>query len=230
MAPYDPLGAGENVRLTALRALLGVSHNSNGTQKAGSVTAASIATADAGVKRRSDLMKALGFKWESFPIEAAAAQSPPSTGTPFGAASYFYAGEIVTGMSVVVSTAGVGTTPTLIKLGLLDSAYKCVVLTGELKDDAKFQALGRKDFAYTAPYTILADGVFYPVFLLVGTWGTTTMQMAGGSGYGSTCPIYPGGVFRMPKFGTSKTDLPAVGATATAPSDASFRQWWFGIY
>ena len=182
-------------------------------------------------KRRKDLFAQLGLKWESFDLGTGGASSIPASQSTYGYAGYFYAGEILTGMSVVVVTPGVGTTPTLIRMGILDVTNKAVVLTSDLHANAGWTSAGRKDFAFTGQYTVPSDGIYYPVFLSNGAWGTTQMALMGQLGVGSSGELWPGAsILRDPKFGAANADLPAVGNAAPSPVDTSFRWFWFGLY
>jgi hypothetical protein len=145
----------------------------------------------------------------------------PRTGTNAGApasqALYgqilgLRAGDVSTGVVLRNTQAAAGTSPTTARFGLADSTGKILVLSGNVNTAAEWPLAAVK-FAFTAPYTVLADGGYFLCFVVNGTWGTTQPSPLRASSAAAVAGI-SGAV--IPEFvWTGQTDLPAVGASLT---------------
>jgi hypothetical protein len=150
-----------------------------------------------------------------------------SGGAVYGRLLGLRAGDVITGLVVRVSVAAAGTAPTTVRVGLADATGKILVLSGNLNAASNFPA-GAAILAFTAPYTVLADGGYYPVLFVSGVWGSTSptllntgVQTATNGALGAFAP--PGITW------TGQTDLPAIGSSVTL-STASVRSFYMGLY
>lgn len=144
--------------------------------------------------------------------------STPSTAAPTsqsieGILIGLRAGDVVTGIILRVNVAAAGTSPTTARFGLADSTGKILVLSGDLKTAAEWPQ-GAVKFAFTAPYTVLADGGYFPCFVVNGTWGTTQPTLTRGTSYTAATPAVSGKA--PPGFSwNTQSDLPAIGSSLT---------------
>ncbi len=169
-----------------------------------------------GVSRRSSFLAATGFK--ALGLEPVS-NAVPATGTIFGNGVYLYAGEVITNILVAVATAAAGTAPTHIQVALWSSAATpvCLAVSAEDASNARWNSTGWKEVPLSAPYTVLADGLYYPSFLKVGAFGTTDVQLiTGAANTGSNI----GGLSapakrRAPTLGTGIANLSVVNDTGT---------------
>lgn len=154
----------------------------------------------------------------------------PTAGLVYGGLVGLYAGDVVTNVGAYVNTAGTSTAPTLLKMGLYDKTGLSLRLTGDVTSDAQWTGVGFASFNLTSTYTVATTDVYYVVFLQVGAWGGTAMQL--GTDNNLTSPAAGRGAVNSGKpfaatFGGSQTDLKAVGQSAT-PS-AVGRVPWLGV-
>jgi hypothetical protein len=128
--------------------------------------------------RYRDLLGALGVL--SWPLGIPTSGAIPTSQAVLGLAHYLYRDEVVSNLSVPVQTAGAGTAPTAIKLGVWSSAATpaCLAVTAELRADASWNSTGWKMFALASRLTIPSDGLYYGAFLQNGSFGTTNIQLA----------------------------------------------------
>jgi hypothetical protein len=109
-------------------------------------------------------------------------------------------------------TAGAGTTPTNIYVGLADSTGKMVAQSNDLKADTGWTTTGPQTFSLNATYTVPTDGIYYVVVLANGTWGTTQMALSRTNSLGNG---KFGSIFVYATGGTGQTALPANGSSIT---------------
>lgn len=164
---------------------------------------------------RRPLLKlaAQNLKGESFPLELVTS-SAAAAGTVYTSSVGLGQGDVVTALHFYTLSAPAGLT--LARAALLDSANKVLALSGDVK--ASVTALGEVVAPLTAPYTVLADGLFRLAFLQVGT--TAAALARTGVTSGSFVPTL-GGVPRS----TSKAavaDFPIVGSTMASMVATSF--------
>jgi hypothetical protein len=133
------------------------------------------ALSSAGV-RDVDLATALGIIADSGPPVGGAVQT--SQAVNFGAV-YLYAGESIANIIVCVTTAGSGTAPTSLKLGLWSSAATpvCLAVTADLASDSRWTSAGQKVCALTGAYSVVTSGIYYPCFWINGTFASTNVQI-----------------------------------------------------
>jgi hypothetical protein len=148
---------------------------------------------------------------------AISASSAVASGTAEFTAVGLHAGEIVTNVTCVMLTNGA--TLSLVKVGLYDKTGTRLAISAD--NSASFTSGAPKliTTALTAPYTVLADDLYYLAIIAVGTTGPTL-------GRGN-------GTFDAPKLGgtspaiaarqAGQTDLPS-SATYTAQGPA----YWLG--
>lgn len=166
-----------------------------------------------GVNRRADYLTATGFL--SLGLEPVS-NAVPTSGTIFANGVYLYKGEVVTNIVVAVATAGSGTAPTHIQVGLWSSAGTPVALAVSAEDaaNARWTSTGWKEVPLTAPYTVPADGFYYPSFLKVGAFGTTDLQLiTGAANPGSNIGGTSTGKRRAPTLATGVAVLSVVNDT-----------------
>jgi hypothetical protein len=199
-----------------LNDFLGVSHNTDGSLNVAALIKAG---------RSAQMVSSFGYAGETFLPNFGNTQVAPTSQSLYGCGIFLHAGEIITNLYVNVSTAGAGTTPTTIRMGIMNSSRVVQAVTADVHADSKWTSTGVKQFALTAPWTVPTDGIYYILFLQNGAFGTTAMQMidvavvAGSGVVNGTNPP------RFGIFGTTVTDIPAVGASAAAWSSTTKVYW-----
>lgn len=156
----------------------------------------------------------LGYQAWNYQPNLANGGTAPTAGTIYVSSLPLRTGQTVSNLVWQVQTAGASTVPTDIFCGLADSTGKMLTQSVTLKASAIWTPGAGSGIAQ-APVTsfaVLSDGLYYGVFLQVGSWGTT--QLALGKG---TNNIAPGGVGTIVfgTAGTSQTALPANGSSLT---------------
>jgi hypothetical protein len=161
--------------------------------------------------RRPDYLAAIGGSFS--PMQVASNSASPTSQSVSGVAVYLYANETVTNVLCGVVTAGAGTAPTALKLGVWSSAATpaCLSVTSDLASDSRWTTQGWKVNALSSAYVVPTSGIYYLVFWINGTFATTNVSLAttAAGGYAGA-PI--GSNPRM--FGSLKTS-----ATTMAVSD-----------
>lgn len=181
--------------------------------------------ADGSIKTRDAL---LGYKKPTFDL-AAASGSTVTSQIIFGSAVFLRKGETVTNIITAVTTAAAGTTPTTIRLGIMSSALVMQAITGNLNANAIWTSVGTKAAPLSAAWVVPSDGIYFIVLISNGAFGTTALQLAKAqSSIATLGQALAGFPPKYGQFGAAQTDLPAVGASASAwSSNATF--FWFAF-
>jgi hypothetical protein len=136
-------------------------------------------------------------------------------------------GDVLTNMLANVTTAGVGTTPTLIRQGVADSTGKVLAVTATSQASAVWTTGNAvASVALTAPLTLPSDGLYYLCMIEVGAFGTTPMQLRkiGNPANIGAVPGFP----RPMAAQTGQADLPAVNSSITLGSSSAEPFWFAG--
>lgn len=151
----------------------------------------------------------------------------PTSQTVYGALIGLAQGDVATGLILRLAVAASGTAPTEARVGLADSSGNIVVLSGSVKAATSWVA-GASNFAFTAPYTVPADGGYYACFVVNGTWSFTQPTIMRGAATAAAMTAY--GSHAPPGFSwASQTDLPAVGAALTLTSGPAV-SYYMAVY
>lgn len=178
---------------------------------------------------QDSLNAALGLITSNFGIGGCSSAGQPTAGTIYGGSLGLLDGQIVTYIDVALGVAAAGSVPTMVKLGLADAAGTILALTADEKANAAWLTAGPVRIPLTAPYEILADGGYIPVFLQVGSWGTTQLQLGRRvSAANALATPLGSGMRAFATYGGSKTDLPAVSAALVTPG-VHTSDYWFGV-
>lgn len=173
------------------------------------------------------LATGLGVLFQPFNPVLATQATAPVSGSVFGVATYATAGAVITGIKLRNTVAAAGTLPTTARFGLADNTGKILVLSGNVNALASW-ATGVCPFAFTAQFTLTYTGIYYPCFVVNGTWGSTQPAPLNALGGGSAAYTADGSN-PIPTFTwTAQTDLPALGASLTMPVNS--RSFWMGLY
>lgn len=177
--------------------------------------------------RQADLTTALGFIATSFPPFTATSVAALASQRNYASGLYLYAGETITNVCCCVTTAGAGTAPTSIKLGLWSSASPavCLALTSNLAADARWTSLGWKVNALTAPYSVTTSGLYYASLWTDGAFGTTPLQLA----VGATDGAFGGPLGAGPYKNWQKSSIATLTVADTATYATGGNQPWLGV-
>jgi hypothetical protein len=165
-----------------------------------------------------------GVLSETFPSGTITNNSVPTSQTIYLGLVALRAGQTVAKVGVHVQTAGSGTAPTLIKVGLADTSGKLLAQSANLASDSGFTATGKPAFALASSYQVPADGSYYLVFLKNGTFSVTDVQIGRNQAIASVCAAVGSGARNFAVGGTGQTDLPANGSSVTLAAGTS--TWW----
>lgn len=195
----------------------------------GRVTAAGIGLGLMNGSRYQALNVGRGVLSESFPMQADAVSTTLTAGTIWVAALGLLAGDVVSKVGFHLVTAAAGTVPTSFVAGIADATGKMMAVTGELKADPQWTAVGQIEvrFSLMAPWTVPASGLYYVVFMQVGAWGTT--QPAIGRSNALQISPFAGSFFLWGQAGSGQTVLPAVGANLPAGITASSAPYYVEV-
>jgi hypothetical protein len=151
----------------------------------------------------------------------------PATQAIAGSLVGLRGGDVVTGIKLSNSVAAAGTLPTTVRFGLADITGKILVLSGNLNSLASW-VQGPIPFPFTAPYTVLADGGYYAVFVVNGVWGTTQPTPARtllaqwyANPFNAKAPL----VIAQ----AAQTDLPAIGSSIPVVASTNVL-YYMGVY
>ena len=153
--------------------------------------------------------------WNFNPINSTNTSSCTSQ-TIYATAVPYRAGQVVTNIGYGVGTAASGTNPTGVFVGLCN-ATTVLAQSANLNANVGWQSVQLVAFALTAPFTITADGLYYHLLLVNGTWGTTQAQMS----RGILNYFNLGTPFIAATGGTAATTLPANNAAITLANTGS---------
>lgn len=138
------------------------------------------------------------------------------------------AGTLINNILCALTTLGVGTAPTLIKMALLDKTGKVLEQSANLAGNAMWTAgLGIKTVALGSQVTIPSSDVYYLSFLKNGAFASTDMQLlrvawptaAMGAAIGSV---------PLSTTVTTQTDYPANGSSVIPGAGGTTSAFWFG--
>lgn len=174
------------------------------------------------------LALALGVQFQTANPAVLAATTAWTTQQIRGTALYATAGALLTGIKMRCGVAAAGTTPTTARLGLADSAGKILVVTANVNAAASWPA-GVATFPFTAPYTLLASGAYFPCLCINGVWGTTQPTPLNAQGPAGTALVADGANPPVSFLMTAQADLPAVGASLVLTASSNLC-YWFGLY
>jgi len=170
---------------------------------------------------------ALGTKFEPFPASVCTAATAPATQSVWGTAVYATAGSSITGLKLRNSAAAAGSLPTTARFGLADNTGKILVLSANLNALASWPT-GAASYPFTAPLTLTYSGVYFPCFVVNGTWGST--QPTPIRCANSNLALTADGTNPPVNFvWAGQTDLPAVGSSVTI-TGATGTVYWIGLY
>lgn len=169
---------------------------------------------------------ALGVQFEPYPVAITSGQTAPTTQTVWGTAVYATAGAVITGIKIRNSTAASGSLPTTARFGLADNTGKILTLSGNVNALTSW-ATGVDAMPFTTLFTLTYSGIYFPCFVVNGTWGTTQPTPLLGSS--SNLGLGADGANPPPAFSwTGQTDLPAVGSSVTLTSAG--RSYYLALY
>lgn len=133
---------------------------------------------------RTRNMRMSGLIAESFPLAGIAGSITLTTQIVYGAGLYLLRGEVITGVAFVTAVAGTSTAPAGFKVGLWSSAATPVVLalSADAAADACLTTAGPMLLPFTTPYTVPADGTYYPSAWENGAFAGTALKLSGVTG------------------------------------------------
>lgn len=171
-------------------------------------------------RTRGDLATtARGLISETFPLGACTASLAVANQALRGTALGLRAGDLVTNIVAYVSVAASGTAGA-VTVGLLDATYNKLVISGDVH--ASFAATGAAVCALTTPYTVLADGLYFPVLSMTTAFGTTQPSLVAGGATGVS-----GAISTNPRPAWLQGGQSSIPTTAT-PADTATAAW-FGV-
>ncbi len=198
-----------------------------GDQIANAITAKALtdveAAAGARVARRNAAMGFTDQTWDLVSPVATLSALAPTSQKVYGSMVGLNAGDVVSNVFMALSTAGAGTTPTGIYLGLYTTAGVQLAVSANLAANSGWTGTGIKSFALSSPYTVTTAGGYYLCLLQNGTWGTTSMQPFIG---GQQTKIVQSAIGSGPTFCVAQTSQATLPSPATFVGDAS--NYWFG--
>lgn len=133
------------------------------------------------------------------------------------------AGDLISNVCLQITTAAAGTAPTLVKVGIADSAGVMLQQSANLAASAIWTASGIVVAPLAAAVPITADGLYNLMYLQNGTWGTTNVTFAN-SGLGNANSQVGSGPKRYRIIG-GQTDLPANGVALAAGGGSTTLPW-----
>lgn len=128
----------------------------------------------------------LGEMSVAFPLSGATASIALAAQALRGTAIGLKRGDVVTNILASVSVAAGGTAG-VVNVGLYSAAYGKLAVSGDVQ--SQLTSLGPVALALTAPYTVTADGLYYPVIDMTTAYGTTQPSLAGAGASGTSAPL-----------------------------------------
>lgn len=175
------------------------------------------------------LAQALGVKCQPFNPSLASSGTAPSSQTVFGTAVYGLAGMAITGVKIRNNVAAAGTLPTTVRFGIADATGKMLALSGNLNAIANW-GTGVCPMPFTSVYTLPVSALYFPCFVVNGTWGTTQPTPLFANTGTQNAVIAADGSNPPPQFTWGgQTDLPAVGSSLTL-TGANRVAYWLALY
>lgn len=169
--------------------------------------------------RQSVALAAAGLISENYSYEMVSSGNAPTAGSIYGFLLGLLAGDLVTNIVVPVVTAGAGTAPTLIRLGLADPSGVVRAVTADLHASSLWTTANTLVACpLSSPLTVSTTGGWRVLLLQVGSWGTTALALGRTTAFSAgALTVQPGGgIRRLGTYGTGATDLPAVGSSLAA--------------
>lgn len=176
--------------------------------------------------RAQRALTARGLLAENFNLATATANATIATQIIYGGLIGLNAGDTVTSLVVCVHTAGSGTAPTTIKLGLTDTAGQVLAVTANVASDSKWTSTGVKKFNVGTPYPVTVSGGYYVVVLQDGAFASTALQFPRANSVGAQeLTALSGGVRPAVITSGGKTDI---SGTLTLADASASTTYWFG--
>lgn len=167
---------------------------------------------------KEDLMaQALGLQsWNMGPGVGTTSQSI-TAGTIYTSGLHLPGGVTASNIVLKPFTAGAGTAPTGIYVGLIDPSGNVRAVSANEAALSGWKATGLVEVPLSAPFTVsnYESGWHQVMFLQVGSWGTTQMSLIRATNWGG---VGVNGVLAYGTAGTGQSGLPAVGSSATIVS------------
>ena len=189
--------------------------NDPGTGKVWGSDGAGNALAKTNVGIGDILLAGFGYKAWNFNPNNGSGGTAPTAGTVYCTGLGLRAGTVITNMLWAPTTGGSGTVPTDIFVGICDSTGKMLVQSATQKSLSAWTSSATVASVPLAnTYTVTADGLYYGVFLQVGSWSVTQLALAK-----NVSSAWPGGIGGLSTlaFGTggtvTQTALPVNGSS-----------------
>jgi hypothetical protein len=146
----------------------------------------------------------------------------PATGVLYGTMLGVLNGDVITNVWTYVTTAGAGTTPTHIYMGVYSTTGTQLAVSADLASNSGWDSTGVKGFPLGSAYTVPSNEAVYLCLIQVGAWGTTAMKVQEGASYGALTTA----IGTNPYFCVKQTGQSGAPAPATFASDNA--NIWFG--
>ena len=174
-------------------------------------------------------VKGLGMQSINMQPSAFAGNTTPTSQVGFGFSIPVKAGSTFSNIAMITGTAASGTTPTTINLGVADPTLTVRAVSANVAANAGFTAAGIFGIPLGTTIQNSADGLWYGLILVNGTWSVTNWAASRGA---LVAAVYPpaGANYNYFTFGTALTSIPAPGSVLT-PSQLNAPVWfWCGLY
>lgn len=177
------------------------------------------------VTRQQTLLTALGIISEPYRLAGVTGTGAITSQQITCALIGLLSADVVTNIVVCLSTAGVGTAPTLIRLGLATTSGTILAVTADVHASSAFTSTGFAVIPLTSPYTVTSTAGYYACILENGAFGTTPMALYG------TATAAAQVAFSLSSNPTpyasqnSQSDLPGVSSSMTLGGGATHLPW-----
>lgn len=168
--------------------------------------------------------RAMGLIAANMRIDQATTNFAPTAGTAIAGGIWLPGSVTVTNLVVRAGAPAAGTPPTSITGGLIDPHGEMIALTPNLASSSMWLGTGLKEMPLSTPIT-LSDaevGLYYVVFLQVGSFGTTQLSITRAINWGS---LGVNGSAMYGSIGTGLGALPAVGTQQTLTAGSGSNIW-----
>lgn len=181
--------------------------------------------------RKQAALNAWGILDESYDYGQANTNQVLTSGRIYQVSLGLLKGDVVTNILVSVPVAAVGAAPTLIRLGLADSTTTMLAVTANVASSANWLTANViYAFALSAPYTVLADGLYQLVILQNGSFATTQPQVGARSQAQPLTSQISSGPRRFGHSSTNgNTDLPAVASALPTMTTGVVSMPWLAV-